>query len=163
MSKRVKVICKNCNIEHECYQSETNGTGFKFCSKKCMDNHRRNGSVVSCSFCGDEFYRRFGEQKRAVTQFCSKECYFNDRILNAKKTTYLKFGAKHRHIEIAELALGRKLNKGEVVHHIDEDKHNNNIENLAILPSQSIHAKVHFGNYNFDKYRLINLIENNKC
>jgi hypothetical protein len=59
---------------------------------------------------------------------------------------------------IAEIALGRKLDSEEIVHHIDEDKHNNLIENLAILPSQEIHARVHFGNYDFDRYRLINII-----
>jgi len=43
-------------------------------------------------------------------------------------------------------------------HHIDGNRKNNSIENLAVLPSQKIHAKIHFGNYNFEKYKLINLI-----
>ena len=34
---------------------------------------------------------------------------------------------------------------GEVVHHMDENKHNNHPSNLAVLPSQAFHAKVHFG------------------
>lgn len=159
MSKRVKVICKTCEKEHESYQSQTDGSGFKFCSKKCFDDSRRNGSVVKCQFCDTEFYRRYGEQKKALIQFCSKECYFNDRILSAKKTTYLKFGSVHRHIFIAEKTLGRKLKKGEIVHHIDENKHNNIIENLAVLPSQSFHAQVHFGKVTFEEYKLINLIK----
>jgi hypothetical protein len=33
---------------------------------------------------------------------------------------------------------------GEVVHHIDEDIHNNNPENLEVLGSQVDHAREHF-------------------
>jgi len=135
----------------------TGGRG-KFCSKKCANDHRRNGSELSCSFCGDKFYRRFGEQGNTILSFCSLECYRNNRIKTAKPNTYLKYGAIHRHIVIAEIALGRKLNSSEIVHHIDEDRHNNLIENLAILPDQEYHARVHFGKIGFDEYRLINII-----
>lgn len=156
---RIELICLECGNKHlklECQLKKGRG---KFCSKICANKNRQVGRTIKCLFCEKEFYRRASEEKRNVLQFCSNECYFNNRILNAKKTTYLKEGSVHRHILVAEKALNRKLNKGEIVHHIDEDKKNNNIENLAVLPSQSIHAKVHFGNYNFDKYRLINLIQ----
>ena len=156
---KLELYCLECGNKHlklECQL--TRGRG-KFCSKLCANKYRQIGTTIKCLFCDTEFYRCISEQKRNILQFCSNECYFNNRILNAKKTTYLKEGQTHRHILVAEKALNRKLIKGEIVHHIDEDKKNNNIENLAILPSQSIHAKVHFGNYNFDKYRLINLIQ----
>lgn len=71
---------------------------------------------------------------------------------------YLRRGDKHIHIAVAEIHLKRKLKPGEVVHHIDENKHNNRPNNLAVLPSASIHHKVHFSNYNFDKYKLENFM-----
>lgn len=160
MSERIKLTCLECGKTHEKLQCQlTRGRG-KFCSKKCANKHRQHGQTQKCAFCGTEFYRRFGELNKAVIRFCSKECYTNNRILKAKKTTYLKSGATHIHILVCEKALGRKLKDGETVHHIDEDKKNNLITNLAVLPSQAIHAKVHFGNFNFDKYKLVNLIAN---
>lgn len=153
-------VCKKIVTRYECQVKHTKNV---CCSKKCVDDLSRNGCFTNCVFCDTPFYRRFGEQdldKGRVNQFCSKECYFNNRILGAKKTTYLKYGAIHRHIIVAQIALGRSLNKGEIVHHIDEDKHNNNIDNLAILPSQKYHAEVHFAGREFEKYKLINLIKN---
>lgn len=156
--EKVKLVCVDCSKEYEKYPSELKANPSNYCSKKCMDNNRKHGTNLKCEFCDKEFYRRFGDQRKQVTKFCSNECYFNSRVLNAKKTTYLKNGATHIHILVAEKTLNRKLKKGEVVHHIDENKHNNLIENLAILPSQAFHAKVHFGKVDFDEYKLINLI-----
>ncbi len=161
MKKEYK--CSSCGVPVFRYDCQLKVTKQICCSKKCVDDLKRNGSVTNCAFCDTPFYRRFGEQdleKGRVNQFCSKECYSNHRILNAKKTTYLKFGSVHRHIIVAEIALGRSLNPGEIVHHIDEDKHNNNIENLAVLPDQKYHADVHFGKKGFEQYKLINLIKN---
>jgi hypothetical protein len=47
------------------------------------------------------------------------------------------------HRIIMEQHLGRYLTKDENIHHIDEDPHNNNIDNLCIV-SNSEHAKIHY-------------------
>ena len=57
--------------------------------------------------------------------------------------TYSKYYGRHTHRVVAEQMLGRKLKPGEVVHHIDHNKRNNNPDNLLVLPSQSEHAKLH--------------------
>lgn len=41
-----------------------------------------------------------------------------------------------------EQHLGRKLKKGEVVHHIDGNKTNNNINNLQLMTAKE-HSKMH--------------------
>lgn len=46
------------------------------------------------------------------------------------------------HRSIAECVLGRKLKADEVVHHIDENKENNNKANLLIC-NRSYHAIIH--------------------
>ena len=47
-----------------------------------------------------------------------------------------------RHRIIMELSLGRKLNKDEVIHHINKNKTDNRIENLMLLTNQSEHCKI---------------------
>lgn len=46
------------------------------------------------------------------------------------------------HRTIASRAAGRKLTKGEVVHHLNEDKTDNRKENLAIQP-HGAHTSAH--------------------
>ena len=57
--------------------------------------------------------------------------------------TYTKTYGVHTHRIVAEQKLGRKLLPGEVVHHIDGDKRNNNPENLMVFSSQKEHAAWH--------------------
>lgn len=47
------------------------------------------------------------------------------------------------HVLIAEKALGKKLPKGAIVHHVDENPKNNSNENLVICPNTSYHKIIH--------------------
>ena len=47
------------------------------------------------------------------------------------------------HRQVAEQMLGRKLRPGEVVHHINGDKHDNRPENLQVFENQAEHARWH--------------------
>jgi len=51
-----------------------------------------------------------------------------------------KYVAEHRYV--MEQYLGRKLVKGELVHHIDHDSLNNDISNLEVV-TQAQHNKIH--------------------
>lgn len=46
------------------------------------------------------------------------------------------------HRVVMENHLGRLLKRGEIVHHIDHNKHNNDISNLELM-SKSIHSALH--------------------
>lgn len=46
-----------------------------------------------------------------------------------------------KHRQVMEAHLGRYLTKDEVVHHIDKNIKNNNIDNLELIQNQSIHRK----------------------
>lgn len=65
------------------------------------------------------------------------------RYGRGNRTEYRKRNGKHEHRAVAEAMLGRKLRSGEVVHHIDGDKKNNNPNNLMVFESQAEHARHH--------------------
>lgn len=63
---------------------------------------------------------------------------------------YVKFRSRHEHRIIAEIMLGRPLRRGEIVHHRDENKHNNHPDNLEVM-TQAEHARHHFAEYRNQK------------
>ena len=66
------------------------------------------------------------------------------RITKAGYVEYTAGPNKGRleHVVIMEQAIGRRLNLGECVHHIDQDKQNNKLENLMVM-TRSEHARLH--------------------
>ena len=48
------------------------------------------------------------------------------------------------HIVVMEKKLGRKLRRGEIVHHRNETKTDNDPDNLVLYASQSQHIKHHY-------------------
>ncbi|MDE2020412.1 MAG: HNH endonuclease [Patescibacteria group bacterium] len=114
----------------------------------------------NCVRCGIVFYRNNGNIR---AKYCSRLCACRDRntIEHQKKAGksggeangklkygtgtrgYLKRNGRHEHRIVMEKYLGRKLRRNEIVHHIDENKHNNDIRNLRVM-SQSEHARLHF-------------------
>ena len=60
-------------------------------------------------------------------------------------------GYFYEHILIAEEMVGHPLNNGEVVHHIDGNKQNNNPSNLMIFVSYGDHAAFHKGREIYEK------------
>lgn len=50
---------------------------------------------------------------------------------------------EYQHVVVAEMALGKKLPKGVVVHHIDENRSNNSGDNLVLCPDRKYHALLH--------------------
>lgn len=97
--------------------------------------------------CGKHYQRfvRYGnvhhvtsEQDRRILSRRSQP-----KLGQLKPHVYPKYLGRHLHRQIAEQKIGRPLQRGEIVHHIDGDPHNNKPENLEVLMSQSVHARRH--------------------
>ena len=56
--------------------------------------------------------------------------------------TYRKLRQRHEHRVVAERVLGRPLIRGEIVHHIDGNKRNNDPSNLQVM-TQADHLRAH--------------------
>ena len=54
-------------------------------------------------------------------------------------------GYVYKHYLVAEQILNRPLKKGETVHHKDQNKRNNSIDNIMIFASSSDHTAFHNG------------------
>lgn len=139
----------------------------RFCSHECADKLHLGGSIPNqvtkeCAYCGDEFTLSYWQAKNR--KYCSSECA-NNAQRGQKGTTQLKGkesphyrGERLRHngvwdydIEgnyrpvhrmVMEEHLGRKLDDSEIVHHIDGDNTNNNVDNLYIC-SKGKHSELH--------------------
>ena len=114
--------------------------------------------VRYCILCGSPFHRHNGNTK---AQYCSNLCACRSRHTFAFQSkagkagskyaiskrgtgtkTYVKFYGQHQHRVMMECHLQRCLASNEIVHHIDGDKHNNDITNLQLM-TRAEHARVH--------------------
>lgn len=165
MSRKEKIVCCNCGKTKERYRHIGRKVSNVFCSRDCKSKY---GSVeVSCFFCRKKIVKSRSRITRNEHNFCSKECtdkgkgeYMHGARIgtyNGGRTTFSNYIAisdkqnsssnkrgyilEHRYV--MENFIGRKLKKGEVVHHIDRDRTNNDISNLILFPSQSEHIKHH--------------------
>jgi hypothetical protein len=144
----IEVACEWCGGRITCYPSARR----RFCSKSCRGFWQAKAHPqprlpqIECAECGATF-----KPKSRRTTLCSRACraqVASRAAANALRDTgegktYRKLNGRHEHRVVAERMLGRPLRPGEVVHHIDEDKRNNNPSNLMVFESQAAHVRHH--------------------
>ena len=146
-------FCKNCTSEFYVKPSWIKKGHGKYCSRVCAFDGKKKGSIVECSNCGRGVYK----QKKAIEKsesgklFCSMRCSLNWR--------HSKFvGEKHPNWKHGIFAYKEIINKSAlprtcvlcgiednnllVAHHIDKNRKNNVIANLAWL-CRNCHFLVH--------------------
>lgn len=131
---------------------------------------QRNGEYIKCLVCDTEIYVIPARKLMGRGKYCSKRCMghgfagrtgeLSPSFKGETHTFITKNGRtpdyKYRyvrsqrrkafapeHIVIAEDMLGRRLKKGECVHHMDCDPLNNEKNNLVICTS-GFHSKLHW-------------------
>lgn len=151
-SSKIEISCSLCEKVFERWPYEKYR---KFCSHQCASKARKTKKKVLCDFCSKNFEKPFSELKRTKFNFCQPKCYqmFNrgSRAFRFKNGSLTQDGYKviyvngkrileHRYV--MEKFLNRKLSNKEIVHHIDENKLNNQISNLQITDRKE-HRTIH--------------------
>lgn len=63
--------------------------------------------------------------------------------INGYPYNYIDGRIVYEHVAIVEQAAGRKMQKGEQVHHVDFSRDNNASENLVACPNAAYHRLLH--------------------
>ena len=120
-----RAMPKTCAVPDCTLEVESHG----YCPKHAQ-RFRRYGDPLHVT---PEHERRANNRAAQLARFAPDE---------VKPTTYRKSHGRHEHRRVAEAMLGRPLQPGEIVHHIDGDRHNNDPANLRVM-TQADHIREH--------------------
>jgi len=157
-NKQTKLHFKTCPICKKNFGAYliTRKVCSKICKNKLNSIQKTNHTYRQCLTCGKDFKHQPSEDKRGSKHiFCSISCKYPNKKLNLPRGQYHSYdgyivlnttpdGRKQikLHRYMMEQFLGRKLLSSEIVHHINNNKLDNRIENLQIM-TKSEHNILH--------------------
>lgn len=157
MKDIISQICKNCNMKFETTSRRLKAGEGKFCSKSCTSTYRHKnnlmprkvtGKLYSCDYCGKDIYKTPSQVKLSKSGlfFCCREHKDKSQVIggsiapkhygNCKKMISSKSYRKKAFSTYANECNDCGWNEYVdvlVVHHIDGNRNNNELENLVIL------------------------------
>lgn len=164
MNKNITVQCFTCkkkfNIDSKKYAYNIRHNCHFYCSSECQYENKKTGEIVKCKACGKEIYRRKSDMKKNISGnfFCSKSCAasFNNASSPKRQVTNYRIKAFRTYPHRCEICGFFEDEKLLEVHHIDENRKNNDIENLIIL-CPICHAKITRKLYRMIKRKLVKI------
>lgn len=158
----VKLNCKICNKEFITRKVRSKGRQSKCCSKECGNISRRNRIELQCAWCKTKFSKSESKTKKSKSKlyFCTRKCKDEAQKLGGiKEIMPSHFGTAkvpeyRSDFSKQELTCSRcGYNEFDCcvdIHHIDENRGNNNKINLIPLCS-CCHRGLHFGRWNLSE------------
>lgn len=150
--KQFTKLCRTCGKP---FVVTTQNPGKQNCSMECGQKASRQGRKILIA---EDLLAREVSSGKTMVQICetlnlSPHVIRNrmaehglrlpKRPLKKRVDGYWGYGTKLNHRRIMERHLGRTLLSREGVHHVDGDKINNEIDNLAVTSGTSQHALMH--------------------
>ncbi len=148
-----QVKCKICNKEFYVKPSHLKMGYGKYCSRECHYEAQKKGKFVVCDVCGVTTWKAPKALKNSKSGkfFCSKKCQtvWRNKHFSGKKHANWK-GGEHTYRRIMKVnkitpvckKCKLKDERVLVVHHVDCNRKNNDIENLVWL-CYNCHRLVH--------------------
>lgn len=165
--------CLVCNKEFRTRLSKIKEGNGKFCSRKCYHfsdkgRQRKEYLMVNCLRCQKQFRTFPSRVKSNLSKYCCKKCSYRRKemfitwhgyvyILKPSHPQSNKRGYVLEHRLVCEKHLNRFLEPQEHVHHINEIRNDNRIENLAVFKNKGYHCAFHRWKYLDPKTILLNL------
>lgn len=149
----VDVVCKQCLKKFQAKPSWLKNGYGKYCSRACSHQSKRLGQIVKCFICNTEVYKQAKalEGSKSGKLFCTKSCQTKWRNAEFKDEKHPNWkGGMHayrrmmRQSDSPQVCTLCKTKDKRVlaVHHVDENRKNNTIENLQWL-CHNCHHLVH--------------------
>ena len=130
----ISVICK-CGKEFFTQEYRIKNNRGKFCSINCKRKYAIRPKGLK--------YNLVKENPTSFKKGFVPWNKGNAKPVYDKSIGYMKIKGRKYHRVLMEQKIGRKLLKREVVHHIDGNKLNNDINNLELFSSKSEHLRFH--------------------
>jgi len=147
---KLKIRCDWCEKEFTRDSAFLKGKKHHFCSRQCLadfSNKTKNpdgyASLKDFTNISATFSKMNKETNKTRMTAEVRAKLRAARMNSGEGKTYTKLYGRHEHRIVAEQMLARALLPGEVVHHIDGNKRNNDPRNIRVFESQSDHAKFH--------------------
>lgn len=137
----MKLICDYCSKKFELsktlYNKRIKRNKHFYCSKECCNESKKRKIELECANCGKKIYTTPHKLKQSKSgkKFCSQSCsnsYNNTMRKKESLNTYRRI-AFEQYEHKCKICGWNKDKRILEVHHIDENRKNNKINNLIIL------------------------------
>lgn len=145
--------CRKCSLQFTVRESVLRQGNGKYCGKDCYLLSKRKGRLIPCDICRELSYKQKRDIGRSKSGkfFCSKQCQtiWRNQLYVGRahknfttgKSSYrelLKRSSESVRCKLCHTKDSRVL----AAHHIDKNRHNNEVKNLAWL-CHNCHFLVH--------------------